>query len=232
YHSSPSALDVSVDESKRSVDFDGRDLGGTLTHGVGNASLSLAGGLSTGSVWAGVTRTDEQRRVNAGASLAKGWIGASGGVSWATLDGGATRVSGGAGWSPGGIAVDVGLTHTTRNGRTMRGGAMGFFDADREVKDLGPVEGEAEKRRIELHRSLGSSGTLTPGAAGALLGIGGRLGAGKERAVVYRTTVSDERARALVLEEGGAAGWLRDKARALSLAKEPIAIPDVRDPTT
>lgn len=232
YQSSPSALDVSVSASDESLDFDGRDLGATFTRGDGGASLSVSGGLATGSAWAGVTSTDEQRSVDVGASLAKGWVGGSGGVSWATLDGGASSLSGGAGWYPGGLAVDAAIAHTTKDERTVRLGAMGFFDADREVKDLGAVDGEQGRRRIELRRSTGTSGTFTPGAAGALLGVGGRLGAGKERAVVYRTTVSDERARALVLEEKGVVGWLRDKARALELADDPIVVPDVRDPTT
>lgn len=232
YASSPSALDVSASDPSASLDSDGRDVSASYTHGSDGRSTSIGAGVSTGAGWAGVTIAADGKSTSIGGSLAKGWLGADGGVSWAALDGSASRVSGGAGWYPGGIALDAGVAHTTADGRTVKLGAIGFFDADREVKDLGPAENDAKRRRIEVRRSTGSAGTLTPGAATALLGVGGRLGAGKERAVVYRTTLDDEQARALLFEKKGAVGWLRDKARALKLADDPVVIPDARDPST
>lgn len=232
YSSSPSGVDPSASLPGNSLDFDGRDVGASYTSASEGSSTSVAGGIATGEGWTGVTVAGEGRSVDVGVSFEKGWLGGSGGVAWATLDGGARGVSGGAAWYPGGIALDGSFAHTTSEGRTLRVGAIGFFDADRAVQDLGPAADDVNKRRIELRRSTGTSGRLTPGAATALLGVGGRLTAGKERAVVFRTSVDENAARALVFEKQGAVGWLRDKARAFELAKDPIVIPDVRDPSS
>lgn len=230
YASSPSGVDPSASDAGRSLDLDGRDIGATYTRNGEGQSTSLAGGVSTGAGWASATFAGDGKSTDVSLSVADGWLGGGGGVSWATLDGGATSVSGGLSWYPGGIAVDGTLARTTSDGRTAKLGGMAFFDADRAVTDLGPTGDDDNARRIELRRSTGTSGTLTPGAATALIGFGGRLGIGKERSVVYRTTVDDDRARELITEKKGAVGWLRDKARALGASDDPVTLPDLRAP--
>ncbi len=232
FTSDPGPVEVNVGAPDASVDMGGRDIGASYTAVNGATSLDVSGGISTGSGWASVSASSGDGSRSIGASLAKGWLGGSASIAWATPEGGAREVSGGAAWYPGGIALDVGVARTSEDGRTVSFGAMAFLDADREIEDLGPAPGTDGKRRIELRRSTGTSGTLTPGVASALIGVGGRIGAGKERAVIYRTTVDDERARALLFEQKGVLGWLRDKARAIAPGRDPVVIPDLRDPAT
>jgi hypothetical protein len=230
YTSDPGAASVGRAESGESLDIDGKGAGASFVRGGESRSVSATGGLSTGGVWGEVAVGGDKSGTSVGAYWEPGWYDASVGHSWATHDGGVMNAGGGAFWYPEGGGVSGWLKHTGADGLTRKLGAYVSVNADRAIKDLGPVDGADGQRRVELERSNAVNGGITPGLAGEVLGIGARLTVSKGRSLVYRTVVDENDARTLLTEEGGVVGYARDKARALGLKEDPLAVPDLSAP--
>jgi hypothetical protein len=228
--SDPSAVSVAAGQGGARLNLDGREPGGAVTHRDGDRSVGGSLGLSTGGVYGGLRQADGERATGLNAFWAPGWLSGSGSHAWATADGGTARLRGTLAWFGSGMGLGAALAKTSAQGLTGALSAMALLDADRSVTDLGPLEGEPGRRRVELRRSLSGTGVLNPGVGGPLLGLGGRISAGKSRSVVYRTAVNEAEARRLVIEDKGALKWLANKARAVGAAADPVVIPPLNRP--
>lgn len=207
----------------------GRDLGGS----IGDGTREAHGGVSTGGVWGSLTvdhGTDDGQRSGVSAYYEPGWLSGGGSHEWADKAGGRKGVGASLALWDGGLGASVSHDITRADGSGLELGAFLGLDADRAITDLG--EQPDGTRRIEVSRTKGGMGYLSPGAFGSVIGIGGKLGGGRSREVTYRTTVTDDEARTLLHERGGVVGWARDRARGLELADDPVVIPDLRAPET
>jgi len=207
----------------------GRDVGGTVGTGSGEAT----GGLSTGGAWASVSvDTDKARgtRSNVNAYYEPGWLSGGGSYEWASSDG--TRRGAGASlalWD-GGLGASASYDVTRADGSGIDVGIFVGLDADRSIKDLGELTGGG--RRVEVSRTSGGRAFLSPGVFGDVIGLGGRFGGGKKKTVTFRTDLNFDEAQRLLTEKQGVVGWARDTARGAGLQKDPVVMPDLRAPET
>lgn len=207
----------------------GRDIGGTIGNGTGEAT----GGLSTGGAWGSVSvDSDKARdtRSNVNAYYEPGWLSGGGSHEWASSDGGRRGAAGSLALWDGGVGASASFDVTRADGVGIDLGVFVGLDADRSITDLG-VQPDGQ-RRVEVSRTRGRSAFLSPGVFGDIIGLGVRFGGGKTRTVVYRTSVPPEEAQRLLTEKQGIVGWARDTARGIGFKDDPVIIPDLRAPET
>jgi hypothetical protein len=184
----------------------------------------------------GVDRTTAGSSTSLSVYTEKGYLDVGGGLDWTNREGLARSGS----LSVGGTTSSLGVSGSLRGALApdlgVKLGGYASVSADRTVADLGAYDGDnpalKDKRFVQVKRSLGGSGSLSPGAACAVVGVGGRLAVDRSKDVVYRTHVENDDARALLFAEKGLVRWANDKARALGLKEEKVVIPSLEDPKT
>jgi len=147
------------------------------------------------------------------------------------FDGGARGVGGGLFYEPGGGGVTGSLAFKNADGLTLGIGGFGGGSIIRHIVDHGDYRGHdpalQDTRTVELRRTLSGYAVGLPGLS-ATLGLSGRLGISRKKAVSYRTHVDRERAREMLFEDGNRiTRSLRDRGRALGLVNEPLPLPDL-----
>ncbi|MEW5853196.1 MAG: hypothetical protein AB2A00_30730 [Myxococcota bacterium] len=209
-------------------------LNGPVTHRNGEPSVdsvsvdvSRAGGTAT------VSRTTNGHATSTSFYVDKSYVDISLAKTWGTPEG-ARRAGGSLGLTRDSVYVGMSGAATTLGGHTGRASVLGSASADRAAVDLGPYEGPDPRlkgtRHVEVRKSLGGGLAGALGVANAVIGIGGRLAVDKSTSVSYRTHLATPQAREVLLEGGGVVGFLRNKARALGLVKDPVSIPDLSSP--
>ncbi|MFZ5471163.1 MAG: hypothetical protein ACOZIN_17210 [Myxococcota bacterium] len=167
------------------------------------------------------------RRASAGVYTMKGLLGVNGSLGWTAEDGRARAAGGCLDVTRDSLFFGADTGYQDKLGRSHAAGLFGSISARRDVSDLGPAEEGG--RRIELRRAAGGGGGLFTGVATAVLGLGGRFTLNTGREVVFRTSLPEEKARALLFEKKGAGKLAKDKARALGWAKD-FPVPDLSKP--
>jgi len=222
---------TSLDAHGLTVDVNGApraDGQGTFTDG---ASLDVSRASATVSV--SRTRAGESRDV--ALYLDTSTVDVSTSTRW-EADGRVHSRSADLGFTRNAAFVAVSGSDTNPAGNTIKRSAQVLLSADRAVADLGAYEGDDPrlkgKRQVQLTRSLAGGLDVGSGIKLPTFGIGGRLVLDKGRDVTFTTFLGTARARAVLTEGGGALGFIRNKARAVGAALEPLVVPDLANPST
>lgn len=199
----------------------------TFTRAKASSSTDLALSLDGGMLGAGVSHTAPGHSRGVDAVYGADYLSLDASVTEATGDGGAKGRDVMLELTSGSLGLGGGSSRTSGE-LTRAGWGSATLSAERSVADLGPAEGGG--RVVELSSSRGGSLWGTLGAITGALGLGGSLSYDRTREVTYRTTLPEAQAREVLFEGGGVLGVLRDKARALGLVGEKLAVPDLMEP--
>ncbi len=148
---------------------------------------------------------------------------------------GRPSVNGYVGYWDGSVAVGGGASITSAD-ESLTGLLDTWVTFDRTASHLGRYEGDDPKlegtHQVQVHRNLGGTTILGLQKLAGAIGIGGMLTPSGSKDLVYRTYLPKEDAARVLLERKGVVGFLRDRARAVGLAKENVLIPKLDEPDT
>lgn len=217
YHAPPMA---ETSAQGLTVNWDGATAAATAGTASATASAARAQGsaaVTSGAVTGGLSVSEGQNELSVGYKLA--------GVS------GAPTVAGAVGSWKGALALGVSASGSLKD---VTGLAALYGTADRGLTLLGPYEGSEPTLQgtyqVEVKRELFGMGIFNLSRLAGSLGLSGGLVPSGAKATRLRTHVPNELARTLALEPKGVVGFLRDKARAVSLLEEPVPLPRLDQP--
>jgi len=154
--------------------------------------------------------------------------------TWSSVPGAPSLTGAVAGWSHD-VELGVGLTVNTP-GNSGSVSANAFLSLDRELTLQGEYDGDdprlAGTHVVQLERQVGVTGVLSFAKLAKTLGIGGGLSPSRTSSLRLVTHLAPDEAAAAVLERGGAAGYLKNKARAAGVVAERFAVPNLAHPET